>query len=85
MCGSGAGIKNLKPKLKKDWEGLTVVTLVPLKTNGGSEFPAGTKMKVTRNFVGLHLEAVEACKRCKLRRWHTIKGVSEQHVLIVES
>lgn len=71
------------PKLKRDWEGLIVRLNVQVSTNGGDIFPEGTEMLVTRNWKGLHLEYVEACKNCRLKHRHHIRGVSEAHVEII--
>lgn len=69
-----------KPKLKRDWVGRGVRLLIELETKGGNVFPIGTIMRVTRNFGGLHLTAVQACKECQLKHRHTIKGVHEDSV-----
>ena len=73
-----------KPKLKRDWEGLLVQTKVELTTKDGSIFPAGARMRVSRNYGGLHLDYVEACDSCKLKHRHHIKGVRESSVVILE-
>lgn len=72
-----------RPKLKRDWEGLRVRLLKEHETVGGSIFPAGTEMVVTRNFGGLHLSYVEACDKCRLKYRGRIRGIGESQVEIV--
>lgn len=72
-----------RPKLKRDWVGLIVETLRPLRTKGGNSFRAGTRMLVRYNHGGLHLEAMRVCKKCQLEHYHCINGVSERDVMIV--
>jgi hypothetical protein len=72
-----------RPKLKRDWVGLNVRLLAEVETKGGAIFPIGTIMEVTRNFGGLHLTAVRACKECRLAFRHRVSGVSESKVLII--
>lgn len=50
------------PRLKRDWIGRDVRTLVPL-SNGWMQMPAGIKCRVTYSRGGLTLRA-EPCKHC---------------------
>ncbi len=70
-------------KRKRDWEGREVETLVELETKAGAIFPVGTRMRVTRNFGGLWLEAITACEQCKLKYRHRIKQVHEMDVRLL--
>jgi hypothetical protein len=69
-----------RPKLKRDWHGRHVRLLREIESEGGRIFDAGTVMKVTRNFGGLHLIAVAACKDCTLRFRHQVQGIPEADV-----
>ncbi len=70
------------PRLKGDWEGRHVRLNHEIK-NGHTIFPAGEIMKVTRNYGGLHLEAVHACDNCRLRHRHSINRVRESTVTLL--
>jgi hypothetical protein len=71
------------PKRKKDWVGREVELIHETETKGGTIFPAGTRMRVTRNFGGLWLEAVTACEKCKLKYRHRISKVHEMDVRLL--
>ncbi len=77
---SGDQLSELKPKLKRDWEGRLVKTLVQVETKGGDIFPAGLIMEVHRNRGGLSLSYVTACLKCRLKHRDFIKGVREFEV-----
>ena len=68
-----------RPKLKRDWVGLTVKSLTPLR-NGRYIIPAGTWFKVERNHNGLHLWSL-GCHSCGIRVF--INHVSERAVEIM--
>lgn len=50
------------PRLKRDWEGLKVITLTDLE-NGFMRIPYGTECVVRRNYAGLSLKS-DPCARC---------------------
>lgn len=54
-----------RPKLKRDWEGRKVRTLLPMR-NGMMEIPAGTVCTVRRNYAGLRL-STDPCSCCGVR------------------
>lgn len=68
-----------KPKLKRDWVGLTVKSLTPLR-NGRYSLPAGTLFKVERNWKGLHLWSL-GCDSCGVKVF--ISHVNEDAVEIM--
>lgn len=43
------------PKLKRDWTGMTVILIRPLRTKGGTRFGRGMKMTVDGYYQGLKL------------------------------
>lgn len=53
-----------KPKLKRDWVGRRVQTLIELR-NGWGVIPAGTVLMVDRNHAGLALIS-DPCDHCGL-------------------
>jgi len=65
-----------KPRLKRDWIGRKVRTLVELK-NGYVRIPAGTVMTVTYSRAGLSLES-DPCEHCGVRA--SVNRVSERGV-----
>ncbi len=71
--------------LKGDWHGRYVRLRHKFETLGGAIFPAGTVMKVTRNFGGLHLEAVAVCRRCAQLHRHRIKKIHERDVILLDA
>jgi len=71
--------KPKKPKLKRDWVGLRVVTKKELKNSYGT-IPRGTSCKVTKNYGGLYITAIP-CEHCNFEI-HMTK-VSESSVEIV--
>ncbi|MFQ5647581.1 MAG: hypothetical protein ACE5GM_11695 [bacterium] len=52
----------LRPKLKRDWEGLKVRSIRAMR-NGQAELPAGTVFTIERNYGGLHLKSAP-CETC---------------------
>lgn len=68
-----------QPKLKRDWEGLTVKTLREM-WNGWCHIPEGTICTVVRNYAGLHLLS-DPCPKCGVAV--RISGVRENDVVIV--
>lgn len=63
-----------KPRLKRDWKGLHVRSLIELK-NGHERIPSGTVFTVRENCRGLRLEGPK-CPRCgvsvfitRVREW----------------
>lgn len=70
-----------RPRLKRDWVGLTVKTVATLR-NRNIEIPAGTTCTVTYNRAGLTLKT-EPCAHCGVSVY--IKKVPERDVDIVES
>ncbi|MDH4179096.1 MAG: hypothetical protein OEV33_01185 [Armatimonadota bacterium] len=69
-----------KPRLKRDWIGVTVETLREL-SNGYAKIPAGTRCTVRDNYGGLRLETPK-CGRCGIRLYMT--RVAESDVVIVD-
>lgn len=67
-----------RPKLKRDWVGRYVRLRHDTKTRGGTTFPAGEVMRVTRNFGGLFLSALRPCAMCGDCR--LLRGVQERDV-----
>lgn len=73
-----------KPKLKRDWVGRKVRLLRDIRTLGGKIMSAGTVMKVTRSYGGLHLKADKVCPHCGLGEEHRVKKVRERSVELLE-
>ena len=67
------------PKLKRDWVGLRVRSLVPL-ANGYVRVPAGTLFEVRRNYSGLALLSLP-CGACGVQAY--MSHVPETAVEIV--
>lgn len=72
-----------RPKLKRDWVGRYVRTKREIETRGGTIFDAGEVFVVTRNFGGLHLEAVIQCEHCHRRSRRFVKGIPERDVVLL--
>jgi hypothetical protein len=68
------------PKLKRDWKGLKVKTLVPLQ-NGAITIERGTILTVVENHNGLKLHK-DPCPHCGVGVF--ITKVPEYDVVIVE-
>lgn len=71
------------PRLKRDWEGRYVNLNREIMTRGGIIFEKGEVMKVTRNYRGLHLEAIKTCKHCSRRRKETVTEIPEYSVTLL--
>lgn len=72
-----------RPKLKRDWKGLTV-RLVREIQNHDDIFDAGTLMHVRDNYGGLRLVQITKCDHCGCGEKRWINKVSESDVVIVE-
>lgn len=67
---------------KRDWVGRYVRLLRDVENKAGTIFEAGSVMRVTRNFGGLHLENVVRCM-CGQKRRDTVRGVAEIDVRLL--
>lgn len=67
------------PKRKKDWKGLIVINLHPVK-NGWGSMPAGTQWRVVYTGVCMGLES-KPCSDCNLRFSAAIKALGNFRIL----
>jgi hypothetical protein len=69
--------------LKRDWVDRHVRLKRQIENKGGTIFKEGEVMRVTRNFGGLHLEAVHGCDECRRKYRLQVKGISERDVVLL--
>lgn len=73
-----------RPKLKRDWIGLTVKLKRDMRTVRGVIFDAGEVLKVTGYYRGLELETIHTCPHCTRRTVEHIKRVEIHNVELAE-
>jgi len=76
-----------RPKLMRDWVGLTVVNKRELRTNGGIIMPAMTRFEVVGVYRGLKLQTTRSCPancpECGVSHRHSISKVRPEELEIV--
>ena len=77
-----------RPKLMRDWIGLTVTNRKEIETQGGVVFPPGTQFDVVGVYHGLKLGTVRecpaACPECTVQHRHGVGRIRPEELDILE-